>query len=99
MIPVLAPGTNYVLKGEGYSDLPAQRCHAVVTDWRTAEEGGVLPAVRTVWRPSDDERRRIAEGADIEMIVLGTAHPPVLLKTTADPESAIWEDRQLRATP
>jgi hypothetical protein len=48
--------------------------------WATldeSEEGS--PIMRSTWVPTDEERRRIANGENIELIVWGTVHPPVLL--------------------
>lgn len=43
-----------------------------------ADEGaGEL--LRSCWVPTAEERRAIAEGANVELIVWGSAHPPVAL--------------------
>lgn len=58
--------------------LPAQRIKAY------DPELGEVPddahdAILTVWRPEEGERRALANGAMIELVVTGTEHPPVSL--------------------
>lgn len=40
------------------------------------------PALGSVWVPTDEERQAIADGENIELIVWGTGHPPVAMRTT-----------------
>jgi hypothetical protein len=42
-------------------------------------------AIRSVWELSDDDRQRIAEGANIELAVWGPGTPPVSLIVTDSP--------------
>lgn len=42
------------------------------------DQGG--PAIGSTWEPTDDERQAIADGANVELIVWGTGHPPVALR-------------------
>lgn len=44
-------------------------------------EDGV-PIQSSVWEPSPEQRRSIADGANIELEVWGSAHPPVNIRTT-----------------
>ena len=44
---------------------------------RVLTEG--LPAMRSVWAFTPEERAAIARGANIELGVIGTVHPPVWL--------------------
>ena len=93
MRPIRTAQSNVTFGDSRHGELPAQRCHAVATDGRDGQEPMVLAAIRTIWSLDLEERTRIANGADIELIVLGERQPIVLLKTTRDPESTIWEDR------
>jgi hypothetical protein len=40
------------------------------------------PVIQSVWEPTAGERRLIAEGANIELLVWGGGHPPVAMHTT-----------------
>lgn len=54
--------------------------------WFTVREAeGGAPVICSTWEPSEDERRRIAAGENIELIVFSTAHPPVSIRTTDVP--------------
>lgn len=44
------------------------------------EDGG--PVQGSVWEPTDDERKAIAEGANVELLVFGDGHPPVAMRTS-----------------
>jgi hypothetical protein len=48
-----------------------------VTDYGP-DEGG--PCLGSTWVPTDAERAAIADGANLEMVVWGTGHPPVALR-------------------
>lgn len=39
-------------------------------------------AMVSVWRPTEDERRRLILGGEIQLSILGEVHPPVLLVVT-----------------
>ena len=58
--------------------------------WLTAVEGGPGEGTQlvSVWELTAAEREAIAAGANIELRVWGTGHPPVLLRTTTDPVGA-----------
>lgn len=43
------------------------------------DQGG--PCIGSTWELTDDERAAIAAGANIELIVWGTGHPPVAVRT------------------
>lgn len=47
---------------------------------RTSEEGA--PVTNSVWVPTDDERRAIMTGSNLELTVWGDGHPPVGLRVT-----------------
>lgn len=40
--------------------------------------------IASTWEPSEDERREIAEGANVQLIVWGAGHPPVAIATTGE---------------
>lgn len=73
MKPTKTPHTEVNFELEGgtpENDLPA-----TVYD---ADRGG--PCFGSTWVPTDDERTQIALGANIELIVWGTRHPPVAIR-------------------
>lgn len=39
----------------------------------------------STWEPTPDERRRIADGENVALVVWGTAHPPVVVTVTDAP--------------
>lgn len=42
------------------------------------DEGG--PCIGSTWELTPEERASIAAGANVELVVFGTAHPPVALR-------------------
>lgn len=44
------------------------------------------PAMATAWEPTPDELARLKLGAPVHLIVLGMAHPPVILEVGPTPE-------------
>jgi hypothetical protein len=52
------------------------------TEYRP-EEGGV--AMGSTWVPTDEERKAIAAGANIELVVWGVSHPPVAVRLSTYP--------------
>jgi hypothetical protein len=44
-----------------------------------------VPLLRSTWEPSDLERRAIALGQNVELIVFGTGHPPVAMRAVDTP--------------
>jgi hypothetical protein len=44
--------------------------------------------LRSCWVPSEEERRAIAEGANVELIVWGQGTPPVAIRTCDYPLGA-----------
>jgi hypothetical protein len=49
-----------------------------VTLYPADEDSG--PAIGSTWEPTDEERAAIAAGANIELVIWGTAQPPVALR-------------------
>lgn len=47
----------------------------------TSDTAGT-PVLASVWVPTDDERAAIAAGENVELLVWGTQHPPVHVRTT-----------------
>lgn len=52
---------------------------------RASVDDGGNPILRSTWVPTDHERDQIAAGANIELIVWGTGHPPVSMQTDDTP--------------
>lgn len=49
-------------------------------DVKEAEGGSMV--ICSTWEPSKAERAAIAAGENVELIVWGTSHPPVSIRTT-----------------
>jgi hypothetical protein len=43
-------------------------------------DGSEVACIGSTWVPTDEEREAIAAGANIELLVVGTGHPPVQLR-------------------
>lgn len=56
--------------------------------WLYEEETDEGTHLRSTWVPTDEERKAIAEGANIELVVWGEGHPPVLIQTCGYPLGA-----------
>ena len=71
MMPLAIEGaTRRIGKSQGYLGL-------CIRDFEYADG---TPAMMTAWQPTPDEAQRIAAGATIYLTLLGSAHPPVLLR-------------------
>jgi hypothetical protein len=69
-------GTTRVLgKAQGYMGLP-------VRDELVSGQ----PAMRTAWLPTPKELEALNAGAPVHVIILGSAHPPILLEVGEVPE-------------
>lgn len=54
--------------------------------WVTVDEDGDGEVViGSTWELDDDERKAIADGANIRLLVWGQGHPPVAVFTTTEP--------------
>ena len=62
--------TRRIGKSQGYKGLCV----------RDFEYGDGTPAMMTGWELTPAEREKIAAGANIYLVLLGSAHPPVLLQ-------------------
>lgn len=71
MNPSKTPSTNAIFVAEGCDDLPVTK---VLLDGN--------PTLMSFWTPTDAERIAIAGGADVVLMILGDAHPPVILTTS-----------------
>lgn len=72
MKPIVTPRSNMVFKLEGGSeenDLPVEQAY-------DDDENSVLVST---WELTDDERKRISEGANVELMIWGKGLPPVAL--------------------
>lgn len=48
---------------------------------------GKYPAVITCWQPTDEERKAIAEGANIYLHLIGSTMQPAMLSTKIECET------------
>lgn len=49
---------------------------------------GDYDCLQTLWRPSEEELSALNAGALVELNVLGSGHPPVLLNVTDPPDGS-----------
>lgn len=73
MKPIRTALTNRIFKLEGgteENDLPVEAC----------EDEAENTILVSTWKLSADERRAIYAGKNIELLVWGTAHPPVAIR-------------------
>lgn len=76
MTPAHMQGATRVIgESQGYIGLPLrdETVHCTVS-------GEGTPVMVSQWTLSDEERWMIGNGADIQLHIIGTSHPPVLLE-------------------
>lgn len=66
MIPVSFPEANTKFSAVGCGDLPA------------FSEGATIVSC---WQPNEEERKRIADGGNVWLLIQGAGQPPVSLTT------------------
>jgi hypothetical protein len=82
MIIARITGATRVLgKSQGYMGLPIRD-----EIRNTTVDGEQTPVMVTAWEPTPDELARLNAGALVELCVLGTGHPPVMLNVGQVPE-------------
>jgi hypothetical protein len=79
----IAGATRTIGKSQGYLGLPLR--DIVLED---AVNGPNTPAMETAWEPTPDELAALNAGAPVILCVLGSGHPPVMLRTGDLPEDA-----------
>lgn len=82
MIIARITGATRVLgKSQGYLGLPLrdELIHDTVN-------GPGTPAIVTAWEPTPDELARLNAGAFVQLRIIGTGHPPVMLEVGEVPE-------------
>lgn len=74
MKPRRTPSSNLVYRLDGHSE-----DHDL---WATVKDADEYNEVltQTVWQLDDDERRMVAEGANICLTIWGTVHPPTSME-------------------
>jgi hypothetical protein len=77
----IANATRVIGKSQGYLGLPLrdELIHETVN-------GPGTPSMVTAWEPTPDELERLNKGALVQLRVLGTGHPPVMLEVGGVPE-------------
>lgn len=75
--------TRVLGKSQGYYGLPIREIRINCT-----VNGPNTPAMETAWLPSVEEMRAMVAGAPIILRILGSAHPPVMLRVGDEPDSA-----------
>jgi hypothetical protein len=79
MLPIRTKNTTRVYKlpgGDESNDLPIED--------KEGEHGETV--LCSVWNLSDAERKTIADGGFVELMIWGSGHPPVALAAIADDE-------------
>jgi hypothetical protein len=75
LIARIAGTTRILGKSQGYLGLPIR------DELRnTTVDGPQTPVMVTAWEPTPDELERLAKGALVQLCVVGTGHPPVILE-------------------
>lgn len=78
--------TNITYKGGGpVGDLP---CERAVVNIGTEEEPQAARVIFSVWEPTEEERRLIAQGHNVRLGILTEPIPPVMLDVVDEPRKA-----------
>lgn len=82
LIGRISGATRVLGKAQGYLGLPLRDS---LIDCPV--NGPNTPAMTTAWLPNRDEIDAIRRGAAVYVTILGTAHPPMLVKVGEPPET------------
>jgi len=81
LIARIANATRVLGKSQGYLGLPIR------DELRnTIVDGELTPVMVTAWEPTPDELERLNKGALIQLCVIGTGFPPVMIEVGDIPE-------------
>jgi hypothetical protein len=81
IIARIKDATRVLGKAQGYLGLPIR------DELRnTTVDGEQTPVMVTAWEPTPDELERLKKGAFVQLCILGTGHPPVMLEVGEVPE-------------
>lgn len=69
--------TRFLGKTQGYLGLPVR------DELRNCAVNGPINVMVTAWEPTPDELERLNKGAVVHLVVVGNAHPPVMLEVGA----------------
>lgn len=81
-IVVVRGVTRLVGKRQGYRGLPIR--DEIIN---CAVGGPATPCMASVWRPSPAELAALNDGGAIEVKIVGTLHPPILVGVIQNPEA------------
>ena len=86
IFPIPGANMNLAETQDEYMTLPvrAEKITVVVSGDGEVDD---VPCMRSAWRPSREELALLLDGGYIELCVLGTTHPPVMLNVAPDPET------------
>lgn len=77
MQPAMITGTTRVLgKSQGYMGLPIRDA---ILEFTIGDEISKQPTMTSAWTPTPKELEALNAGANIEVTILGTGHPPLLV--------------------
>lgn len=81
IIARIANATRVLGKSQGYLGLPVRDeiRHTTVDDEPT-------PVMVTAWEPTPEELARLNKGALVQLCIIGTGHPPVMIDVGDIPE-------------
>ena len=82
IIRMIEGATRIIGKAQGYLGLPLR--DEVLT---CAVSGEGTPAMVSAWEPTPDELARLNAGAAVNLRVLGTLHPPVMVEVGPVPSA------------
>ncbi|OYU91939.1 MAG: hypothetical protein CFE29_03580 [Bradyrhizobiaceae bacterium PARB1] len=81
IIARIAGATRVLGKSQGYIGLPLR------DEMINCTVGGeATPSMVTAWEPTPDELARLNAGALVQLRIIGTGHPPVMLEVGEVPE-------------
>lgn len=90
MLVIPIPGTNMDLAETQpeYQTMPV-RVESITVVVSDDGEVGDVPCIASAWMPTRDELALLLDGGYVQLRVLGTGHPPVML--TVEPSPAQLE--------
>lgn len=91
LFPIPGANMNLAETQEEYQTLPvrAEKITVIVSGDGEVDD---VPCMRSAWKPTRGELALLLDGGYVELCVLGTAHPPVMLNVVSYPEKVPAND-------
>ena len=84
MKPIKTENSNHVYRGDG-RDVADLHCRVATLESHDYQDGALI--TMAVWEPDEEERKRIAEGSNIEVgILYANPMPPTVVSVTDETE-------------